>query len=49
MGLIESLMVVVVVHTWRERGGEEIVRVISARKASARERWFYEEKKSFEI
>ena len=48
VGLIGSLAVVVVVHTWREQGGEEVVRVISARKASVRERRFYEEKESFE-
>jgi len=49
VGLIENLVVVVVVHTWREDDGEEIVRVISARKASARERRLYEENENSEI
>lgn len=35
-------IVVVVVHTIRDEGGEEIIRVLSARKATPRERKFYE-------
>ena len=49
VGVIEGLVVVVVVHMSREKQGEEIVRVISARKASARERRLYEENQNFEI
>lgn len=49
VGVIESLVVVVVVYGSREEPGEEVVRVISARKASARERRLYEENQSFEI
>ena len=49
VGLIGGLAVVVVVHAWREADGEAIVRVISARKASARERHLYEENENFEI
>jgi hypothetical protein len=49
VGLIGSLAVVVVVHMWREDQGEEVVRVISARKASRRERRLYEENENFEV
>lgn len=35
--------VVLVVHTIAEEHGEEVIRVISARKATPRERMFYEE------
>lgn len=49
VGLISSLAVVVVVHTWQEADGEEVVRIVSARKASARERRLYEENENFEV
>lgn len=44
IGLVGSVMVLVV-HTWPERfgGGEEVGRIISARKATPRERRAYEE------
>lgn len=45
MGMIQEIMVVVV-HTWPEsvrENGEEIGRIISARKATAHERKAYEE------
>ncbi len=43
IGRLENLVVLVAVHTTRDERGEEIVRIISARKATPRERRFYEE------
>ncbi len=45
LGRIESLLVIVVVHTNRDERGEEVIRIISARRATARERRLYEEDK----
>jgi uncharacterized DUF497 family protein len=42
MGSVAGLAVLLVVHTVREESdGEEIIRIISARKATARERVVY--------
>jgi len=43
IGRIETLTILVVVHTLRDELGEEVIRIVSARKATARERRFYEE------
>jgi len=43
IGHIENVTLVLVVHTTRDQEGEEIVRIISARKATPRERRLYEE------
>jgi len=43
IGRIESLSILVVVHTMYLKEDEEIVRIISARGATPRERRFYEE------
>ncbi len=43
IGRLENLQVLVVVHTTDVQDGEEITRIISARKATPRERRFYEE------
>ena len=43
IGHAEHLGLVVVVHTYREAGGVERMRIISARKATRRERRQYEE------
>ena len=43
LGLIGGTVAVLVVHTHREEDGEEVVRIISARKAAAPERKEYEE------
>ena len=43
IGRIANLMVLLVVHTAREDDGDEVIRIISARKATPRERSFYEE------
>ena len=43
LGLVYNLVIIMVVHTFRRNGEEEIIRIISARKADARERRQYEE------
>lgn len=43
IGLAGGIVIVLVAHTWHEEHGEEIVRIISARKATARERKAYEQ------
>jgi uncharacterized DUF497 family protein len=42
MGLIKGQIIVLVAHTFGEQNGEEIIRIISARKATPREREIYE-------
>jgi hypothetical protein len=43
VGQVESLGLLVVVHTYREHHGREFIRIISARMATRRERRKYEE------
>ena len=43
IGSIEKLIVLVVVHTYREVDSEEMIRIISARRATAKERTLYEQ------
>jgi uncharacterized protein len=43
IGRLEKLVILVVVHTTYDEQGDEITRIISARKATPRERRFYEE------
>jgi uncharacterized DUF497 family protein len=43
LGQVGSVVVLIVAHTYVEAGGEEFVRIISARKATPRERTIYEE------
>lgn len=43
IGRLENLQVLVVVHTTDVEDADEITRIISARKATPRERRFYEE------
>ena len=43
IGRLESLTILVVVHTTRDERGGEITRIIPARKATPREQRFYEE------
>ena len=43
IGRVETLTVVLVVHTTRHEDGEEIFRIISARRATRKERRIYEE------
>ncbi|HKW76784.1 MAG TPA: BrnT family toxin [Terriglobales bacterium] len=42
VGSVGGVVVLVVAHTAREEGEEEVIRIISARKATPRERHFYE-------
>ena len=42
VGKVLTLPLLVVVHSWRDQNGEEIVRIISARQASYHERRRYE-------
>lgn len=44
VGMVGSLVILVVIHTYGEKNGEEIVRIISARKATKSERKRYQEK-----
>jgi uncharacterized DUF497 family protein len=43
LGLIGGILVVLVVHTRSEEGGEDVVRIISARKAAPTERSAHDE------
>ena len=43
IGRLKNLVIVVVVHTTRDEHGEAVTRIISARKATPRERTYYEE------
>jgi len=43
LGLAGGILILLVVHTYREHGGEEVLRIISARKATPRERTIYEQ------
>jgi hypothetical protein len=43
LGLVGGVVVLLVAHTYEEENAEEVVRIISARKATQRERNIYEE------
>ena len=43
IGLVGSVWLLLVTHTYVEQNGEEIIRLVSARKATRRERALYEE------
>ena len=43
IGRLRNLTIIVVVHTTQIDEGEEVIRIISARKATPRERKLYEE------
>ena len=42
-GLAAGVVLLTVAHAFREKNGEEVLRIISARKATPRERKIYEE------
>ena len=42
LGMIGNVIVVLVAHTYRDENGKEVVRIISARKATPQERRAYE-------
>ena len=43
VGLVGGAVLLLVAHAWREEERDEIVRIISARKATPRERQHYEQ------
>ena len=43
LGMAGGVVLLLVAHTYRDHGGQEGIRIISARKATARERTHYEE------
>jgi uncharacterized protein len=43
IGLIGGMVTLLVAHTYCEIGGEEVIRIISARKATSHERKIYEQ------
>ena len=43
IGMVEGLRLLVVVHVVREQDGDEVIRIISARRADRREKRRYEE------
>jgi uncharacterized DUF497 family protein len=43
IGSVENVIILVVVHTYRIEGSDEIIRIISARPATRRERKLYAE------
>ncbi len=43
LGMIQSQLIAIVVHTYRTIEGEEVIRIISARKATKLERRLYEQ------
>jgi len=43
VGMVERMMIVTVAHTVREEGQDEIIRIISARRATRKERIRYEQ------
>lgn len=43
IGMVAGLVMLIVAHTYRDDGDEEVVRIISARKATRKERRDYED------
>ncbi len=44
LGLVAGVVILLVAHTYRvDEAGDEVIRIVSARKATARERWQYEQ------
>jgi len=41
IGSVEDIIVLVVVHTYRQDGSDEVIRIISARRATRHERKLY--------
>jgi len=42
LGLVEGIVILIVAHTWHDDGDDEVVRIISARRATRKERRSYE-------
>jgi len=49
IGLVEGVVVLLVAHTAQDQGEEEIIRIISARRATREERTRYEQNRKKEI
>ncbi len=49
VGLVEGVVVLLVAHTVKDEGEEEIIRIISARRATREERTRYEQNREKEI
>jgi len=45
IGLVGDMLVLLVVHTWRSEENDEMIRIISARKATPHERRAYEQRR----
>jgi len=43
LGVVGGVVILLVAHTYEEAEGEEVIRILSARKATPREREFYEQ------
>ena len=43
LGLIDGVILLIVAHTWTDNDGDEVIRLISARKATRSERQAYAE------
>lgn len=43
LGLVQNVVLLLVVHTMCQEPNEEVIRLVSARKATKRERRFYEQ------
>ena len=43
IGVMEKIVLLVVAHTYREENPEEVIRIISARRALPKERKLYEQ------
>ena len=43
IGIVDTVVLLVVVHTYRIEGSKEVIRIISCRKANRHERKVYEE------
>ena len=42
IGMVGGVVLLIVAHTWRDDHGDEVIRIISARKATKKERRDYE-------
>lgn len=42
LGLVRGVLLLLVAHTWTEQDGDEVIRIVSARRASKQERRDYE-------
>ncbi len=43
VGLVDGKMLLLVVHSYRDDHRDEVIRIISARRPTRRERWVYEQ------